>query len=225
MSQSNASVLKRSRSSGRLHRNRGRRGGYANKDNRSSRLLSLPSVCVCVCVCVKPGVYCSWTRVISEEGARPVVLAASALSSLPYPYSSPPLSPSPISDQLAASGVSLHQSLASLCGKHSHLSSPSPHPVQWLPFFFFYFDAVAWKKKRGGRGEGGGGGGEARLPRAESCRRRWLRIDRQPLGHGCRASVVNGSQRLMKGGWVEDEMMGGRGWRRTGGGRSRDGLK
>lgn len=99
----------------------------------------------CVCVCVKPGVYCSWTRAISEEGARPVVLAASALSSLPYPYSSPPRSPSPISDRLAASGVSLHQSLASLCGKHSHLSSPSPHPVQWLPFFFsfFYFDAVA----------------------------------------------------------------------------------
>lgn len=91
----------------------------------------------CVCVCVKPGVYCSWTRAISEEGARPVVLAASALSSLPYPYSSPPRSPSPISDRLAASGVSLHQSLASLCGKVP--TSLPLHPTLYNGFLFFFF--------------------------------------------------------------------------------------
>ena len=81
----------------------------------------------------------------------------------------------------------------------------------------FFFALTQWleKKKKRGRGEGGGGGeGESQLPRAESCRRRRLRIDRQPLGHGCRASVVNGSKRLMKGGgwrtkrW-EDEGEGG----------------
>jgi len=49
-------------------------------------------------------------------------------------------------------------------------------------------------KKKNGGGEVGGGEGESRLPLLDGDRKS---ID--SLGSGCRASVVNGSPRLMKG--------------------------
>ncbi len=126
------------------------------------------------CVCVKTGVYCSWTRLFQGKG---------------------PFQSSSLHRPFHRSLIHIHRRLALLayqrpasCDRrlappiarlplweYSHLSSPSPHPVQWLLFFTL----TQWLEKKRGRGEGGGGEGESQLPLAESCRWR-LRIDRLP---------------------------------------------
>lgn len=181
----------------------------------AASFLSLRCVCVCENRCVlfmvqgyfRGGGPSSRPRCIGPFIAPLSIFIATLLSS-------------PIIDQLAVTGVSLHQSHASLCG---NIPTSHPfHPTLYNGFFFLLWRS-GWEKK------GGRGWRTRRRRRVAATTGRVLptaaakSID--SLGSGCRASVVNGSLRLTKGGWVEDEMMGGRGWRRTGGGCSRDGLK
>lgn len=158
-------------------------------------------MCVCVCACVHENRCVLFMDQGYFRGGGP--------SSCPRcigPFITPlsifiaTLLSSPIRDQLAVTGDSLHQSHTSLCR-----NIPTSHPLHPTLYngFFFYFDAVALKNK-----------GEEERVEKESCSYRWQShadsgyesID--SLGNGCRACVVNGSLRLMMG-WVEDEMMGG----------------
>lgn len=97
-------------------------------------------------LCVTPGGYCSRTKAIPDVGALPAFVAAMVFSSLPHAYSSALLFPRLSAPGLPVSGVSLHQSEASLCGNKP--PSIFLHPTQHNGFFFFTLTQWYEKKKK-----------------------------------------------------------------------------
>jgi len=106
-------------------------------------LLQSVCVCVCVCVCIVHGLRLFQRR--RDPFSRPRCIGPFHRSPLSI-FIAAPLS-SPISEQLSCERRLAPPIARLLLWEHSHLSPPSPHPLQWLLCFFFTLTQCVEKKK------------------------------------------------------------------------------
>lgn len=160
-------------------------------------------------LCVRPAGYCSWTKAIPEVGALPVFTAAMVLSLLPYAYLSALLCP-----RLSAPGwlwVASRSTNRKPPFVKTNLPLSSFTPPSTMASFLLWRSGMKKKKKKQMKW-----GWRRRTSTAATIGRALATAD----ANRSTTSETPSDRRPWRsgdwwGGWVEDKMMGGRGWRRT----------